>query len=153
MKVEEKTWTGLCDRTDWRAGPWDSEPDKVQWTDPVTGLACLVNRGGAGAWCGYVGLPPGHPWRELHYDDIPADIHGGLTYGPSKCLGKICHEVEGEDDVRWIGFDCAHAGDGAPGEFGFYLGGHYRRVGWVQRQVTHLAEQVANAQEEEEEQR
>lgn len=48
------------------------------------------------SWNGYVRLPDGHPWMGLGEDDIPVDVHGGLTYknGP------------------WIGFDTVHAGDG-----------------------------------------
>lgn len=44
---------------------------------------------------GYVQLPTGHPWAHLGYDDMPVEVHGGLTY------------AEG----RWIGFDTAHSGD------------------------------------------
>lgn len=107
-------------RDQWPAGPWDSEPDKVQWEDPATKLPCLAVRNRTGAWCGYVGLPVGHPWRELNYDAIPANVHGGLTFGPTPCSDDkegICHTVDdpAEDDVRWIGFDCLHFGDTAPG--------------------------------------
>lgn len=29
---------------------------------------------------GYVALPKEHPFNGVHYDSIPVDIHGGLTY-------------------------------------------------------------------------
>lgn len=48
---------------------------------------------------GYVKLPEGHPWsnKDLFPDDwdIPADVHGGITY----------HEGQ------WIGFDTNHYND------------------------------------------
>lgn len=46
---------------------------------------------------GYAKLPADHPWRQLNADDIPVDVHGGITYGP--------------DSDGWIGFDTMHAGD------------------------------------------
>lgn len=48
---------------------------------------------------GYVHLPKGHKWYGVDYDDIPVDIHGGLTYAR-------------EEDDHWvIGFDTAHYQD------------------------------------------
>lgn len=44
---------------------------------------------------GYVQLPTGHPWQGLGYDEMPVEVHGGLTF----------------QSGRWIGFDTAHAGD------------------------------------------
>ncbi|KAA8828143.1 hypothetical protein [Bifidobacterium myosotis] len=49
------------------------------------------------AWNGYVNLPEGHPWRRLEDWQIPADVHGGITYGP--------------DPDGWIGFDMMTAHD------------------------------------------
>ena len=47
--------------------------------------------------CGYVKLPEGHLCRDMDYDDIPIEVHGGLTYGPS--------------ENGWVGFDCGHCYD------------------------------------------
>ena len=58
------------DKGDWGDGPWQGEPDKRQWQDKVTRLPCLMVRGPSGSWCGYVGVPPGHPAHGLHYDGI-----------------------------------------------------------------------------------
>lgn len=45
---------------------------------------------------GYVALPKGHKYYEVDYNDIPVDVHGGLTYG----------QMDGE---MWVvGFDTAH---------------------------------------------
>lgn len=125
-------------------GPWNDEPDKAQWIDEATGLDCLIVRGPSGALCGYVGVPPEHPWHGLDYGqhfDVPcADresdsycyghghrpdelvkVHGGLTFA-SSCAENapegygICHVLAPgrPADVWWFGFDCAHAWDVSP---------------------------------------
>ena len=50
----------FVDKSAWDRGPWDDEPDRVEWRVPeLPQLACLVVRGPLGSWCGYVGVPPG----------------------------------------------------------------------------------------------
>lgn len=101
------------DKSDWQTGPWQQEPDKKQWLDEATGLPCLIVRHPEmGHLCGYVGVSKGHPWFEKGYDDVEASVHYGLTYA-HHCAENICHVVEeGEDDnVWWLGFDCAHCDD------------------------------------------
>lgn len=57
-------------RSHWPPGPWHAEPfDKVVWTDPTTGLSCMLIRGGMGAWCGYAGIDPTHPWYGVGYSE------------------------------------------------------------------------------------
>lgn len=92
-------------------GPWHAEPDHEEFRSPE-GLACIVHRNGLGSWCGYVGVPPGHPWHGKGYDNVDAEVHGGLTYA-ERCQGPICHVPRpGEsDDVWWLGFDCNHSQD------------------------------------------
>lgn len=144
------------DKSDWPRGPWDTEPDKRQWLDEVTGLPCLIVRAGRdlGHLCGYVGVPRGHPYYEADYDSLPVEAHGGLTFA-SKCSHgaedrEICHKVEpGEpDDVWWLGFDCAHLGDISPGMDRFrrrgYAEGTYKDFAFVTREVTQLAKQLAD---------
>ena len=54
--------------------------------------------------CGYVGIPKDHELYGKHYNNILLDCHGGLTYsGDGYPL---------DDDLWYIGFDCAHWGDG-----------------------------------------
>lgn len=105
------------DKSSWPRGQWDSEPDRLQWVDELTGLDCLAVRSQvSGAWCGYVGVPKSNPWHGKSYNDIEASCHCGLTYS-GECSGHICH-VPGPgrpDDVWWVGFDCAHAWDFSPG--------------------------------------
>lgn len=52
--------------------------------------------------CGYVRIPKGHVTFDKIYTELPIDVHGGLTY----------EKIEEEDEnFKWFGFDCAHAGD------------------------------------------
>ena len=52
--------------------------------------------------CGYVYLPPEHPFYKKNYEEIDVSVHGGLTFST---------EYWG----WWkIGFDCAHYGDLSP---------------------------------------
>jgi len=111
LKYEERRWTH--DEPDWKkktrrqpvAGPWDAEPDKIQWVDPATDLDCLMVRNGMGYWCGYVGVDKSHLFHGVDYDSCPygntcsvraastdwwadcdhtpnskVSVHGGLTF-------------------------------------------------------------------------
>lgn len=144
------------DKSTWPRGAWDDEPDKEQWADPETGLPCLIVRGRAGAWCGYVGVPPNHPWyRQDYYDIAEVDIHGGLTYSDLCMEGSestsICHiPGPGEPDhVWWLGFDAAHAWDLVPAYVlkGLTMpGATYRNAEYMRRECARLAAQIDEAQ-------
>lgn len=150
--MKPQQWT-FIDKSAWPRGPWDNEPDKMQWPDEATGLPCLIRRNRVfGSLCGYVGAPEGHPWFGMGYDDVPADVHGGLTFAdacaPDDRQHGICHVVEsGESDrVWWLGFDCGHAGDFAPGMpagFREALGETYRDLDYVRAECSRLAAQLA----------
>lgn len=119
--MQTKTWS-YEDKSAWGDGPWQTEPDKVQWSDKATGLPCIIRRSPMmGNWCGYVGVFAGHPFFGLDYNDIPVEVHGGLTFAdrcdPSEDETGVCHFPEpGEpDNVWWFGFDCGHAFDFSPG--------------------------------------
>lgn len=149
------------DKSDWGEGPWQNEPDKLQYEDPGTGLPALIKRNNAGALCGYVGVPAGHPWHGKHYDDVDAAVHGGLTYSDGCQHGDdpsrgICHiPGEGEsDNVWWLGFDCAHYLDVLPGmdaelrRLGFETerGHQYRDLDYVKNEIARLAVQARAAE-------
>ncbi len=138
----------------WPVGPWDSEPDKVQWVDPETDLDCLIVRNHMGGLCGYVGVGPDHPFSGVHYGacvteegceggwvDDPdhvhperaLEVHGGLTFS-SFCIESdqgeaygVCHVPEPgrPHKVYWYGFDCGHFQDLQPGMLAFEA-----RMGW-----------------------
>jgi hypothetical protein len=129
------------DRTGWGEGLWDGEPDFERWQH--AGLACVAMRQHGGAWCGYVNAPKGHPWRAVGFGDIDVHVHGGLTYS----------QQVGAD--HWLGFDCNHAWDLAPGRVALLkaLGpmmrglppATYRDLTYVRANVEALAEQAASA--------
>ena len=162
--METREWR-FIDKSEWGEGAWQSEPDKVQWMDPATGLPCLILRHPQhGQLCGYVGVGPDHPMHGAGYDlagDI--NVHGGLTFA-DHCSGDergICHVVDaGEpDNVWWFGFDCGHAGDYSPGHearmrevlgrdyhpipMGPWGADVYRDIEYVRAEVTRLASQLA----------
>lgn len=122
MKMKlEYTWEK--ERIGWPEGEWMQEPDKIQWVDEETGLDCLMVRNEHGGnWCGYVGVTYPHPHFGKPYDDVDAEVHGGLTFstvGHESYKGEaygICHvPLEGRTDrVYWFGFDCAHYMDMSP---------------------------------------
>lgn len=118
METETATYV---DRSGWPPGPWDDEPDRVEWR--IGDLVALALRQpSSGHWCGYVGLPPGHPWHGANYDGVDVAVHGGLTFAAScmhddrPAVERVCHVPrEGEsDDTWWLGFDCHHAWDLSP---------------------------------------
>jgi hypothetical protein len=101
------------DKSDWGPGPWQEEPDRIEWRSH--GLPCLIVRQKHhGALCGYVGVPEGHPcFGAEGFSGEPdyLDVHGGITFGAPRVAGsKICHVAQpGEPEhVYWLGFDCAH---------------------------------------------
>lgn len=162
--------TEKIDKSTWGPGPWQDEPDRIEWRSEH-GFPCLmVRQANHGAWCGYVAVPPGHDWHGRDMADLDEDedgnqygdgldVHGGVTYS-DKCAGDICHVPQpGEpDDVWWIGFDCVHSGDLTPATpKGFAaptirypwqrIGGgrEYRDAEYVRAQCERLAEQAKAA--------
>lgn len=132
--TDTKTYTTI-EKDNWGDGPWQAEPDKIQWVDEATDLDCLIVRNRLGALCGYVGVPPEHPWHRKDYSDKVVaggdewdgridgiiDVHGGLTYADA--CQKDADEAEGichvplpgrSPDMWWFGFDCAHSHDVVP---------------------------------------
>lgn len=150
--MEKIEYREVMDKSEWARGPWDDEPDKIQWQDEETGLPCLIVRNWMGALCGYVGVAPGHPFYEKGYDNLPINVHGGLTYARGCMEGvlekeAICHiPAKGEPDhAWWFGFDCAHYNDYCPErpmESNSYGKFCYRDVGYVQDQCRILAKQL-----------
>lgn len=139
--TEAKTHT--IDRSKWSSGPWDNEPDRVDFEH--AGLPCLLLRNPFGAWCGYAAVPPGHPLHGTDADDAELDVHGGVTYA-DRCQSPICHVPKpGEpDDVWWFGFDCAHFRDLVPGMPLGLLPPHgiYRDVNYARTETESLAAQL-----------
>jgi hypothetical protein len=145
----------FVEKAGWGPGPWQEEPDKVQWADGGTGLACLARRNARnGSWCGYVGVGNAHPAYGKDHTAVDVSVHGGLTYSEAceeddKEYG-ICH-IAGpgeEEPLWWFGFDCAHAWDLLPGlraqlpEALSWPGDIYRTLAYVKSECADLAKQL-----------
>lgn len=160
--METKAWI-YRDKSEWLDGEWTHEPDKLQWTDEATGYPCLIVRGPVGALCGYVGVPPSHPFYGKQYGHDAVEeisVHGGLTFSDSCAKDEkehgVCHIPDpGEpEDIWWFGFDCAHFMDYVPGvhanrelrrikpSYAEYEYDSYRNVAYVQGEVASLAKQL-----------
>ena len=72
------------------------------WTT-ASGLRAVVIAAQMGHRCGYVGVPKDHPLFGKDYDDVDANVHGGLTFSSGE-TGK--YPVE--SNLHWFGFDCSH---------------------------------------------
>ena len=83
------------------------KPFRIEREWAHVGLTCAVVQAREGMHrCGYVRVPPGHPYHGKSYDDVAdVSVHGGLTFAE----GEPCTHDDGVG--WWFGFDCAHAGD------------------------------------------
>ena len=155
MTTQERRYE-FIDKSPWGPGPWQEEGcDKTQWVDEATGLDCLaVRTPDMGHWCGYVGVPEGHPAFGVGYDDVSPwpEVHGGLTYAAFCREGEeetgVCHRpFPGRPErLWWLGFDCAHSGDLSPGLNRYRRRGEiYRDLDYVRAECARLAGQLAVA--------
>lgn len=128
--------------------PWKGEPDREEFVH--AGLPCILRRGPMGVWCGYVGVPPEHPWHGRGCDEVEVSVHGGLNYSEA-CdheLG-VCHVPApgASDDVWWFGFDCAHGGDRIPKmerlALRSFTTGVYRTIHYARMETRALADQLS----------
>jgi len=145
-------------KSKWGPGPWQDEPDRLEWKTEAGFPALIIRQRRYGNLCGYVAVPPGHPWHGK--DPHEAEVHGGITH-TGECSGGICHTLApGEpDNVWWLGFDCAHAWDFQPGAHaadaelfkdrpdlirpeGPRRGESYRGIAYVKRNCESLARQA-----------
>ena len=117
---EQAAQAQAIDKSAWGAGPWQDEPDRVDFVH--AGFACLALRHPEhGHYCGYVALPPGHPLHGKDWGETPAtrdlDFHHGINYTAPCDGGMVCHTpAPGEpDNVWWIGGDFGHTWDECPG--------------------------------------
>ena len=111
--------------------PWLTEPDEVSFE--ASGFACKIKRAPElGHLCGYVYVPPAHPYFGLNMKLLNLNCHGGITYSR-------------EDDGMWcFGFDCAHYLDIVPRIAGILKmeGYQYRTIEYVTNELNLLAKQL-----------
>ena len=94
--------------------------------------------------CGYVGVTPSHPlhgtaYDDISYDDMPLDVHGGITF--SSDVSGSPYPMESED-LWWFGFDCDHAGDNRLDGLFHDPDGVVRSLPFVKRECEYLAQQL-----------
>jgi hypothetical protein len=153
-----REYRGTCDKSTWGEGPWQTEPDKVQWRDAATGFPCLITRNAYGGnLCGYVGVPEQHPYHGVSHQQAEGlQAHGGVNYA-APCMQNadetrdVCHVPEpGEGEVWWFGFDCSHAWDLQParaarsGALGIpsFPDETYKNLEYVRKECAELAAQL-----------
>jgi hypothetical protein len=57
--------------------------------------------------CAYIQLKESHKYYKSHYDGIPINCHGGLTFASTDFHFNPVYNP----DVWWIGWDYTHIGD------------------------------------------
>ena len=109
--------TAVIDKSTWGPGPWQDEPDRVDFVHQ--GLACLLLRDPRGGnWCAYVGVPREHRLHGKDWIDqgpLFEGLDAEVNY-TAVCGDPICHTPEPgmPDDVWWIGRDFGHTWDFCP---------------------------------------
>lgn len=141
-KIDRSAWplADLC------AG----EPDHKLWATKAGFPGAAIRNQGSGAWCGYIAVPPGHPWHGMAPDDC--DVHGGITFTAGRRLDTDPSASEprlpnAELDAWVIGFDGSHDGDVRPAWDNDIAGSEYRTLGYVCSEVESLARQAKAAEE------
>jgi hypothetical protein len=122
------------------------KPYKIEKEWEHAGLKCVVVQAREGMHrCGYVRVPPTHSQFGKEYDDVPVDVHGGLTFAAE----EPCEHEDGKG--FWFGFDCAHYGDAMCdrdsqselSEMKFINQGHFWTMEEVAAECNQLAEQLS----------
>jgi len=94
----------------WGPGPWVDEPDLVEWQHEPSQYPCLLLRQAEmGAWCGYAGVPPGHPLYGKTASKINriVHVHCGVNFAEH---AKTTYTLDPAfKDCWFFGFDAAHA--------------------------------------------
>ena len=101
------------------------------------GYQCLIKQMPMGQYCGYVDLPKSSRFYGEDYDDIPIEVHGGITFGAA--IGGYYR----------IGFDCAHAEDYIPGMAdlsGLTAEGHHWTPAEVKDEIKAMVDQLIEAE-------
>jgi hypothetical protein len=142
------------DKSTWGDGPWQTEPDRVEWI--FHGVPCLMIRHASwGSWNGYAGVEPGHKWHGKDRAETECNAHGGITYcGPVDEYLQMLSKPRSFKNVWWIGFDTGHAFDLMPGMRAslsiigmesLHIGDIYRDLPYVTACTNAIALQIINA--------
>jgi hypothetical protein len=105
----------LYSKSEWKAGPWSSEPDHVTWIHPVTSYPCMAKRNLFGAWCGYVGLDDRHPLflSEVGCEEFKyIEVHGAISM--AGYFNEDALLFAPPRKLWWVGFDAMQENDLCP---------------------------------------
>tara|TARA_R100001530_G_scaffold136273_1_gene116152 strand:+ start:1246 stop:1758 length:513 start_codon:yes stop_codon:yes gene_type:complete len=69
--------------------------------------------------CGYIAIPPGHPWQKVEmkkWESHPSDLPFEVTFsawdrGNSSLWCRLGRFLRLRKDYKWLGMDCGHMGD------------------------------------------
>lgn len=117
--------------------------DRTVCTFVASGFRCIVGSGGPTLenFNGYIALPTGHKWHGKSWDELPCEVHGGITWAEPRLPWD-----EEDGDRHWIGFDTCHAGDMVPGLLACnFSGDTFKDEDYVVAELISLAEQAAQA--------
>lgn len=170
QRIEARLY-GPETRSRWPDGPWNQEPDQIEWMDDDTGYKCVIRRNDFGSLCGYVAVPSTHPAHGINAADFGDKLycHWGITWSDYQDPIKNIDD-DGVSDLWWFGFDCSHAYDitpallqfmgnaGLPDPFQKLIGmfedslpkvcnyerrvAEYRTVSYVEGQIQNLIQQL-----------
>lgn len=103
--------------------PWFQEDNAVDFTSD--GLQCCMLRGPIGHWCGYVAVPPEHPWfgKTYSYEILPTeDMLGPRDMNDHGPIDLFCMALSGKKPEEALSISLAlrvhggitYAGDKLP---------------------------------------
>lgn len=152
--MKTKTW---IDKSAWADGEWQHEPDRMEWV--YLGFPCLIVRQDESWLCGYVGIPPTHPYYGKDIEDNELkfmQVHGKITLSEASQQSNdpraVCHQLlPTTDDYWWLGFDCSHSEDVFPiilTVYTFQNTASYKNLEFVKNQVEYLAQQLSTLKTE-----
>lgn len=102
--MDTVTPTYRVDKTTWRRGPWDDEPDFWLTTTEHGYPAAAFRSAATGAWHAFIRVPPGHPAHGAAEGPCTRAVlvHGTVTYtGPRLPDGSAPPDSE-EHPMPWL---------------------------------------------------
>lgn len=115
----------------------ENEDSVIERRFACEGFKCLVIFVRHSHRAGYIAIPKGHPAFMMHYDDVPIDVHRGLTFADFKLS-----DIPVNKNIYWFGFDCAHLGDNTTWEM--EKNGHLWTTAEVAIECEKMAKQFSN---------
>ena len=122
---------------------WDNEFDFYELATKDGWKAYIKRHPNLGHLCGYVAIPPWHPFYGLRCEDINVWVHGGITWS------GFFKGLEGKNEREYqVGFDCAHFNDLTPfRKYTTFLSESpiYRNVPFVMKELDQLLVQCRSS--------